>query len=247
MASLWLNGTAEQTEASWQSVDRLARALGVEDPRTLDQKRLDLAHGLLQGILSVTDLGSVQAAVGSVSAAAGTGAGVAGGSEGASPAAGGAVPDPGAATAAGGATAVSGAAVGETGAEATVATAADGPVTGPNEATAVPSEVLVEAVARALQNKPDPNEVIGRKPLIHVVVALDTLMGGDRPAELVGHGPIPAPTARALAAGGVWKRLVVDPLSGALLDHGRTTYSPPDALDDFVRARKTAGRVTGTV
>jgi HNH endonuclease len=35
----------------------------------------------------------------------------------------------------------------------------------------------------------------------------------------------------------VLKRLVYDPLSGALLDHGRTTYRPPAALADFVRAR----------
>ncbi|MBW0107062.1 hypothetical protein I4I78_31995, partial [Pseudonocardia sp. KRD-291] len=33
------------------------------------------------------------------------------------------------------------------------------------------------------------------------------------------------------------KRLVTDPLSGALLDHGRTTYRPPPALADFVDAR----------
>lgn len=31
--------------------------------------------------------------------------------------------------------------------------------------------------------------------------------------------------------------MITDPLSGALLDHGRTTYRPPKALSDFVRAR----------
>ncbi len=76
-----------------------------------------------------------------------------------------------------------------------------------------------------------------RKPLIQVVVGLDTLLGSDRPAELVGHGPIPAVTARAIAAGGTLERLVVDRLSGSLLDHGRTRYAPPAALADFVRAR----------
>ena len=35
----------------------------------------------------------------------------------------------------------------------------------------------------------------------------------------------------------MWRRLVTDPLSGTLLDHGRTTYHPPAALGDFVRAR----------
>ena len=213
MAALWLGGTAEQTEASWRCVDRLARSLGTSDPRTLDQKRVDLAHELLQGTLSVTELGTVQAAVDSVLA---SGAGATANTD------------------------ADGAAA-ETSEMATPsgpgAETASEPASSEEVASRVSPEVVAEAVARALANKPDPNEVIGRKPLIHVVVGLDTLMGGDRPADLVGHGPIPAVTARALAAGGVWKRLVTDPLSGALLDHGRTTYSPPEALDDFVRAR----------
>ena len=65
------------------------------------------------------------------------------------------------------------------------------------------------------------------KPLIQVVVPYSTLTGADeQPAELVGHGPIPASLAREAAADGVWRRLVTDPLSGTLLDHGRTTYHP---------------------
>jgi hypothetical protein len=76
------------------------------------------------------------------------------------------------------------------------------------------------------------------KPLVHVVMQHSTLAGEDhRPAELVGYGPVPADLAREIAADAVWKRLVTDPLSGALLDHGRTTYRPPAALSDFVRAR----------
>ena len=67
---------------------------------------------------------------------------------------------------------------------------------------------------------------------------LTTLTGtDDQPVELVGYGPIPAATAREIAADAVWKRLITDPLSGALLDHGRTTYRPPAALTDWVRAR----------
>jgi hypothetical protein len=61
----------------------------------------------------------------------------------------------------------------------------------------------------------------------------------DQPAELDGHGPITAETARDLAynAGSIWRRLVTDPLSGQLLDYGRKTYRPPVGLADFVRAR----------
>lgn len=76
------------------------------------------------------------------------------------------------------------------------------------------------------------------KPLVQVVVPHSTLIGADeQPCDLVGYGPIPADLARQIAADAVWKRLVTDPLSGALLDHGRTTYRPPAALTDFVRAR----------
>src|SRR5262249_49255302 len=73
---------------------------------------------------------------------------------------------------------------------------------------------------------------------VQVTVALTTLMGLDeQPAELAGYGPIPAPVARELAGDGTWRRLVTDPLSGQLLDYGRTTYRPPAGLADFVRAR----------
>ena len=43
----------------------------------------------------------------------------------------------------------------------------------------------------------------------------------------------------ALAAGGTWRRLVTDPLSGTVTDVGRTRYRPPAALADLVRARDT--------
>lgn len=59
----------------------------------------------------------------------------------------------------------------------------------------------------------------------------------DLPCELVGYGAIPADLAREIAADAVWKRLVTDPHSGALLDHGRAVHRPPAALSDFVRAR----------
>ena len=52
--------------------------------------------------------------------------------------------------------------------------------------------------------------------------------------------PIPGVAARALAAGGTWRRLVTDPLSGAVLDIGRRRYRPPAALADLVRARDRA-------
>ncbi len=44
--------------------------------------------------------------------------------------------------------------------------------------------------------------------------------------------PITAGMAREIAATATWRRLLFDPESGALLEHGRTTYTPPVALAD---------------
>jgi hypothetical protein len=64
------------------------------------------------------------------------------------------------------------------------------------------------------------------------------LMGLDEQAGvLAGYGPIPAQVARELAGDATWRRLLTDPISGQLLDLGRTTYRPSAALADFVRAR----------
>ncbi|ANY05709.1 HNH endonuclease [Pseudonocardia sp. HH130630-07] len=196
MAALWLGGTAAQAEASWRCVDRLARSLPGTDPRTLDQRRVDLAHQLLQGTMTLTDLDVVRAATDTVLAATAT---ITGGGP--------ASPAPAGPTGHAGADAAAGA------------------------------DAVLAAVRTVLAAKPDPTSAIGRIPLIHVVVGLDTLLGADTPAELTGHGPVPATTARALAAGGTWKRLVTDPLTGTCLDLGRTTYRPPDALADLVHAR----------
>jgi hypothetical protein len=83
----------------------------------------------------------------------------------------------------------------------------------------------------------------GRRPHVQVTIDLATLMGlAERPGELVGYGPIPAPFARAIAADGSWRRLVTDPVTGYLMDFGRSTYEPPAALRDYVLARDVTSR-----
>lgn len=75
---------------------------------------------------------------------------------------------------------------------------------------------------------------------IRVVVGLDTLQGnGDEPAELVGYGPITAAQARDIAADptSTWRRLVTDPLSGAIVDYGTTRYRPPPDMVERVVSR----------
>jgi hypothetical protein len=75
---------------------------------------------------------------------------------------------------------------------------------------------------------------------IRVIVPLDALRGdSDEPAELAGYGPITAAQARELAAdpSSTWRRLVTDPLSGAILDYGTTRYRPPPEMAERVITR----------
>jgi hypothetical protein len=75
------------------------------------------------------------------------------------------------------------------------------------------------------------------RPHIRITMPLTALLGADDPCELDGDGPITSEQARKIAADGVLQRLVCDPLTGTLLDLGRTLYEPPTTLKDFVRAR----------
>jgi hypothetical protein len=84
------------------------------------------------------------------------------------------------------------------------------------------------------------------EPLVNVVIDFDTLRGAaEHAADLAGYGPITADAARAVAADAVWRRIVTDPLTGTVLDVGRTTYRPPAGLADLVRARDGTCRFPG--
>ncbi|TKR21976.1 DUF222 domain-containing protein [Cellulomonas hominis] len=73
---------------------------------------------------------------------------------------------------------------------------------------------------------------------VRVTIAASTLLGlDDNPADLDGYGPIDAVRARALADGGVWRRVVTDPVTDQVLDVGRERYRPPAGLAEFVRTR----------
>lgn len=90
----------------------------------------------------------------------------------------------------------------------------------------------VDSVRQTRSGRPAP------RTEVRVTVALSTLLGlDDAPADLAGYGPITAEAARALARDGTWRRIVTDPLSGAVLDVGRTRYRPPADLDEHVRVR----------
>jgi hypothetical protein len=84
------------------------------------------------------------------------------------------------------------------------------------------------------------------EPLVNVVIDFDTLRGAaEHATDLAGYGPITSDAARAVAADAVWRRIVTDPLTGTVLDVGRTTYRPPAGLADLVRARDGTCRFPG--
>jgi hypothetical protein len=101
------------------------------------------------------------------------------------------------------------------------------------------ADLLIDAILTGIPFDALP-ELQGRRPAIQVVVAADTLLTlDDQPGHLAGYGAITAHTARRLAAekDATWRRLLTDPDTGHLLDYGRTTYRPPQALIDFVLTR----------
>lgn len=107
--------------------------------------------------------------------------------------------------------------------------------------TPLPADSSV-AAASTEPAAPHPGHVCpsGPRTVVHVTVPLTTLMGADdEPGDLAGYGPVDAQQARAMALdlGSTWQRLVTDPLSGTVLDVGRSTYRPPAALADHVRHR----------
>lgn len=108
------------------------------------------------------------------------------------------------------------------------------------------ADALGELAAKALTDlsefyKPQ------RKPVtVNITMDLPTALGlAENPAVLSDYGPIPASIARELAADGKWRRFVSDPISGSLLDLGRETYEPPQALRDFLLARDRICRFPG--
>jgi hypothetical protein len=86
-----------------------------------------------------------------------------------------------------------------------------------------------------------------RRPLtVNVTIDLPTLMGlTENPGELAGYGPIPASVAREIASDARWKRFITEPVTGNLLDFGRESYEPPQALKDFLIARDRTCRFPG--
>jgi len=67
----------------------------------------------------------------------------------------------------------------------------------------------------------------------------------DDPVAVLGAGDIPAEVARELAGDASFRRAIIDPVSGHLLDYGRRTYSIPEPLRRYVQARDQVCRFPG--
>jgi hypothetical protein len=133
-------------------------------------------------------------------------------------------------------------------------------------ADAVTSRVLMDAIdasAQAMKRDGDARSVgqlrvaalaaavLGEqaaKPRTEVLVTIDlaTLLGLTRnPGELAGYGPITDETARSLAQDAMLRRLITDPVTGQVLDLGRTSYRPSAGLRRFIEARDQTCRFPG--
>jgi 5-methylcytosine-specific restriction endonuclease McrA len=108
------------------------------------------------------------------------------------------------------------------------------------------ADALTQIAASYLATSKDEALNHRRPVTVNLTLDLTTLLGIDEnPGILSGYGAIPASVARELAADGKWRRFITDPVSGNLLDYGRKTYEPPQALVDFVTARDRTCRFPG--
>lgn len=102
------------------------------------------------------------------------------------------------------------------------------------------TQAAATGAGAAAGGAPRAGRRLRRPGQVLVTVSAETLLGiSDTPAHLDGHGPITAGHARRLAGSGdtTWRRLLTDPASGAILDIGRTRYTPTTAIADHVLTR----------
>jgi hypothetical protein len=114
----------------------------------------------------------------------------------------------------------------------------------------------IDAIAHSRRTREDPRSIdelradvfvdllLGERSnvatKIEVRVDALTLAGLDnKPGYLSGYGPLTADHVREFAfdPDSVWYRILTDPISGIVVDHGRTRYRPTAALRDLVKAR----------
>jgi hypothetical protein len=89
---------------------------------------------------------------------------------------------------------------------------------------------------------------VGSRAEVFVYLDVETWLGlNDRPAELAGHGVIPAWLARKIASdeNSTIRRVLTDPETGQLVSIGRKAYRPPRELARLVQVRDRVCRFPG--
>ena len=94
---------------------------------------------------------------------------------------------------------------------------------------------------------PRSNVGHGIRPRVLVTVPVMTLLGhSQEPGNLEGYGPIDPDTARDLASHAPsFSRILVHPVTSAILDYDRTTYAVPSDLRTVLRIRDEKCRAIG--
>ena len=94
--------------------------------------------------------------------------------------------------------------------------------------------------------QPANTRTLPRRATALVLVPLSTLVGGDEPGHLDGHGAITAEMTRKIAAGDVnFRRLVFDDLTGRPLDLGARSYQLSAEMRRWLEARDRTCRFPG--
>jgi hypothetical protein len=120
-------------------------------------------------------------------------------------------------------------------------------VSEPRTLTQLQADVLHDLLVEG--EVPTARTPLGRgvRARVVVTVPVDAVLGDDSlPAELAGHGPIDARTARRLAARAAGlERLLIDPDTGVAIGLGRRVYRPTADLRRLIRTRDGTCRFPG--
>ena len=117
------------------------------------------------------------------------------------------------------------------------------------------ADALVHLLLRDMATPPPGSaDPIAIRTHVDVVVDLQTLLGlAEEPGTIRGGGPGgPVPVAAEVIrhlitadSSATMRRMICDPVTGHLLDRGRTTYRVPAALRRFIEARDRTCRFPG--
>lgn len=89
---------------------------------------------------------------------------------------------------------------------------------------------------------------VAERAEVYLYVDLQTYLGlNDDPAELAGHGHVPAEVARRIATGPdtTLRRIITAPLTGQVIEVGKFRYRPSIDVEEFVRVRDRECRQPG--